>query len=173
MNDTTERATRLIFTYGNPSRGDDGLGPAVYEHLQAMQQENDLPNDIELLTDYQLQIEHAVDLEQRDAVLFVDADVSCPAPYSFQQLQAVQDSSYTTHAMSPAAVLAVYRQINHEEPAAAYLLTIRGYEFALGQPLSRQAEKNLLSALNFIKSLLAASTTQWDKSIMSDAKQCR
>ena len=161
MNIPAERAARLIFAYGNPSRGDDGLGPAVYEHLQAMQQENELPHDIELLTDYQLQIEHAVDLEQRDAVLFVDASVSCTAPYAFQQLQAVQDNSYTTHAMSPAAVLAVYQQINHVEPPAAYLLTIRGYEFALGQPLTLQAEKNLLCALDFIKTLLKASADEW------------
>ena len=161
MNVPTERAARLIFAYGNPSRGDDGLGPAVYEHLQAMQQENDLPHNVELLTDYQLQIEHAVDLEQRDAVLFVDASVSCTVPYCFQQLQAVQDNSYTTHAMSPAAVLAVYQQINHEEPPAAYLLTIRGYEFALGQSLTLQAEKNLLCALDFIKTLLNASADEW------------
>ena len=51
MNFATERgADRLIFAYGNPSRGDDGLGPAIYEHLQAMQ-ENELPHNIEPLTD--------------------------------------------------------------------------------------------------------------------------
>lgn len=163
----TERAARLLFAYGNPSRGDDALGPAVYESLQAMQQENGQPYDIELLTDYQLQIEHAIDLEQREAVLFVDASLSGPAPYSFQQLQAMQDNSYTTHAMSPAAVLAVYGQINHVEPPAAYLLTIRGYEFALGQPLTQQAEKNLVCALDFIKTLLTTSTSEWKRSIMS------
>ncbi len=61
------------------------------------------PDRVDLLTDYQLQIEHAVDLERRECVLFVDASVSATAPYEFYRLQAERDSSYTTHAMSPVA----------------------------------------------------------------------
>ncbi len=38
-------------------------------------------------------------------VIFVDASVSAPEPYDFHELQAERDESYTTHAMSPAAVL--------------------------------------------------------------------
>jgi Ni,Fe-hydrogenase maturation factor len=86
----------LIFGYGNPSRGDDALGPLLIVCLEAL----DLPN-VELLTDFQLQIEHALDLQNRERVLFVDASISCAPPYSFSRLNARKDASFTSHVMSP------------------------------------------------------------------------
>ena len=70
-------ASLLIFAYGNPSRGDDALGPLLLERLQAL----NLPH-VETLTDFQLQVEHAYDLQGRERVLFIDASVSCTAPYA-------------------------------------------------------------------------------------------
>ena len=58
----------LIFTYGNPSRGDDALGPAMYDLLVKHQRETSELGRVELLTDFQLQIEHAVDLQGRESV---------------------------------------------------------------------------------------------------------
>lgn len=139
----------LVFTWGNPSRGDDGLGPAVYDLLlqEGLQ-------GVDLLTDYQLQIEHSCDLEGRSRVLFVDASTSASAPFEFIRLQPEQDSSYTTHAMSPESLLSVYQQVYHCAPPPAWLLSIRGYDFGLGQPLSAQANSNLLAAYAHIKTLL-------------------
>ena len=139
----------LIFTWGNPSRGDDALGPAMYELLL---QENF--SGVDVLTDFQLQIEHSIDLEGRKRVLFVDASTSANAPFELTRLQPEQDSSYTTHAMSPQALLSVYQQVNGRMPPPAWLLSIRGYEFSLGLPLSTSANKNLLTAFDHIKSLL-------------------
>jgi len=143
-------APNLIFTYGNPSRGDDALGPAMFEMLEKHKLENRGLHEVDLLTDFQLQIEHAVDLEDRQTVLFVDAGISCSEPFEFQELRAERDDSFTTHAMSPASVLAVYQQINQCEPPPAYLLTIRAYEFGLGRPISVQAKANLQKAYRYI-----------------------
>lgn len=132
----------LVFAWGNPSRGDDALGPALLELLASRQEKGELP-DVELLTDFQLQVEHALDLQGRERVLFIDASVSVPQPCELRSLQAEQDTSYTTHAMSPAAILAVYAKINDEPPPPAFLLSIRGYEFDLGEALSAQARSNL------------------------------
>ena len=140
----------LIFTYGNPSRGDDALGPALFDMLEKHKLEGNDLKDIDLLTDFQLQIEHAIDLEDRQFVLFVDAGVSCSEPFEYTQLQADRDDSFTTHAMSPAAVLAVYKQINHCDPPPAWLLTIRAYEFGLGKPMSARAKVNLQKAFQYI-----------------------
>ncbi len=107
-------------------------------------------DDVDLLTDFQLQIEHAVDLEDRQCILFVDAGVSCAEPFELHQLQAERDDSFTTHAMSPASVLAVYKQINQEEAPPAYLLTIRAYKFGLGLPISEAARTNLDLAYQYI-----------------------
>jgi len=150
MNGWESHAPVLIFTYGNPSRGDDALGPSMYDLLEKHKQETNKLCGVDLLTDYQLQIEHAVDLEHRQLVIFVDASVSSPEPYGFHELQAERDESYTTHAMSPASVLEVFRQINHCDPPKTFLLAIRGYEFELGQNISEQAGINLQRSFEFI-----------------------
>jgi len=164
MNGRKSHAPVLIFTYGNPSRGDDALGPAMYDLLEKYKHETSKLDGVDLLTDYQLQIEHAVDLEHRELVIFVDACVSSPGPFGFHELQAERDESYTTHAMSPAAVLDVFRQINHCDPPLAYLLKIRGYEFELGQDISEQAKENLQQAFEFITNTIS-NDTGWHYSL--------
>jgi hydrogenase maturation protease len=140
----------LILTWGNPSRGDDALGPALFEMLEKHKRETGELKDVDLFTDFQLQIEHAVDLEDRQYVLFVDASVSCAEPFELHELQVERDKSFTTHAMSPASVLAVYEQVNNCDPPPAYLLTIRAYEFGLGLEMSEQAKVNLEQAYRHI-----------------------
>lgn len=148
----------LIFTWGNPSRGDDALGPRLYDLLQ-----NEALTDVEVLTDFQLQIEHAVDLENRKRVLFVDASVSAKPPFEFYRVKPVQDNSYSSHAMSPESLLEVYQKVNKQGPPDSFMLSIRGYEYGLGLPMSDKATSNLTNALAFIKQLLATSLTEdWE-----------
>lgn len=150
MNTEKARAPVLILTYGNPSRGDDALGTAMFDMLEKHKLETSQLDKVELFTDFQLQIEHAVDLEDRQYVLFIDAGVSCAEPFECHPLQADRDDSFTTHAMSPASVLAVYKQIHRRDPPPAYLLTIRAYEFGLGKSMSVQAKANLQKAYRYL-----------------------
>lgn len=150
MNARLRPAPVLIITYGNPSRGDDALGPVMFDLLEAHKQETEALDEVDILTDFQLQIEHAIDLENRQRILFVDAGVCCAEPFELHRLQAQKDDTFTTHAMSPASVLSVYEQINQQEAPPACLLTIRGYEFGLGLPISEAAGKNLGLAYQFI-----------------------
>ena len=138
----------LIFGYGNPSRGDDAIAPQLLSRLEALQ-----PAGVELITDFQLQVEHALDLEGRELALFIDASVSGAAPYSFSRLLPEQDNSYTSHEMSPASVLHVYQKINLEAPPPSYLLAVRGEFFDLGAPLSEAAEENAAAAFELLKKL--------------------
>ena len=140
----------LIFGYGNPSRGDDALGPRLLERLESQ----GFPG-IECLTDFQLQVEHALDLEGRELALFIDAHLSCPPPFQFTRLHPEADRSYTTHAMSPAAVLQVFAGIHHSPPPPAFLLSIRGERFELGEGLSHEAQANLEAAAQFAARLCA------------------
>ena len=137
----------LVFAWGNPSRGDDALGPELLDLLASRQEQGEFAH-VELLGDFQLQVEHALDLQGRERVLFIDASVSAQAPWELSALQPQRDTSYTSHAMSPAAILAVYEQINDGPPPPAWLLSIRGYAFELGQPLSAQAGSNLQDAFS-------------------------
>ena len=154
----------LILACGNPSRGDDALGPLFLERLAELREQRGDWDDVELLTDFQLQIEHAVDLENRALALFVDASVSGPPPFQFTRLQPARDTSYTSHALSPAAVLHVYEQINHAPPPPAFLLAICGERFELGEPLSAAAEANLAAALEFTGRLLTMrNVARWEQ----------
>lgn len=141
----------LLFGYGNVSRGDDALGPLLLEFIEADQ----TLDSVEILNDFQLQIEHALDLVGRSLVLFVDASVDCNGAFDFTELQPCCDKSYTSHAMSPAAVLQVYRTIRPESPPPSFLLSIQGEHFELGEGLSLKAQSHLQLAKPFIKSLLA------------------
>jgi hydrogenase maturation protease len=150
MPETTPTKPVLVFTYGNPSRGDDALGPALYEQLDQRQRTGEHFADVEFLTDFQLQVEHALDLRARHWVLFVDASQTAQPPFEFYRLSPAREVAHTTHAMSPAAVLAVYQQVFAIAPPPAFMLSIRGYQYGLGQPLSTQARRHLDEALTFV-----------------------
>lgn len=132
----------LVLAIGNESRGDDALAPLLSRSLQAA---FDHP-DFEFIEDFQLQVEHVTDLVGRQKILFLDADVSCEAPFHFSEISAAQDNSYTSHAMSPFALLHTYRQVYGEEAPNSYLLRLRGYGFELGEDLSVEASANMQAA---------------------------
>ncbi len=140
-------APTLIFGWGNPSRGDDALGPLFVEHFTALAARHPEWGEVECLTDFQLQVEHALDLQGRQRVLFVDASLDTPAPCSLTRVEAARDASFTTHAMSPQAVLKVYADIDEGEAPPCWLLAIRGERFELGEELSDVARQSLQAAL--------------------------
>jgi len=151
----TAVAPVLVFGWGNPSRGDDALGPMFAEQLQALL-EAASPGSVEVLTDYQLQIEHALDLAGRQRVLFVDASVDAAPPFEAHVLQPAADAIVMTHALSPAALLQVFRQLHDREPPPCTLLAIRGSVFDLGAAPSDAALANLALALAWGRHWLAA-----------------
>ncbi len=140
----------LLLGYGNPSRGDDALGVLLLEQLPAA-----CLQTVELLTDFQLQIEHALDLKNRRLVLFADASVSNSKPIAFSQLQPLFDNSYTTHAMNPAAIMQVYQDLEKTAPPPCFLLTMQAMQFELGDGLSEIAVNSLQAASIFVEKLLA------------------
>jgi hydrogenase maturation protease len=136
----------LVFGWGNLSRGDDALGPMFVRELSALAG-SDVGRRVELLEDYQLQIEHALDLVARQRVLFVDASVSCVAPFEVTTLSAACGAMFTTHALSPASVMRVYCDLYSIAPPPCTLLAIRGMHFALGEPPGPLALTNLALAV--------------------------
>jgi len=150
-------ADLLIFGYGNPSRGDDALGPALLDLLESHLDPDTrhAAGGIECLTDFQLQVEHALDLAGRKLVLFADAHARCDPPYRFERLVPAEAMAYTTHALSPAAVLGVYQRINGVAPPPCFLLGIRGDDFELGAALSQAAQDHLQAALCLVLGLCA------------------
>jgi hydrogenase maturation protease len=149
-------APTLIFGWGNPSRGDDALGPLFVEHFTALAALHPEWGELEFLTDFQLQVEHALDLQGRRRVLFVDASLDATPPCSLVRIEAERDASFTTHAMSPQAVLKVYADIDEGEAPPCWLLAIRGERFELGEPLTEAAQQSLQAALQLAADWIAA-----------------
>jgi hydrogenase maturation protease len=142
----------LVFGWGNASRGDDALGPLFIEQLSALAAADPASaGRIEFLDDYQLQVEHALDLVDRERVLFVDASLTCSAPFEVTQLAPSRDATFTTHAMSPTSVMQVYRDLQKAEPPPCTLLAIRGTRFELGEPPSPAALDHLAAAVEWAR----------------------
>lgn len=148
-------APTVVIAIGNPSRGDDALGPLLAARLADWLQSAGR-DDVEVIEDFQLQIEHALDLQGRQQAIFVDAGTgSTPAPFSFTPVAATADFGHTTHAISPGAVLHVYRQTLHDDPPPAWVMCIRGESFELGETLSEPARLRLEDALIALQERLA------------------
>ena len=87
---TASPATVLVIGYGNPGRLDDGLGPALAEALAALE----LPG-VTVEANYQLTVEDAAAVAEHDVVVFADASVNGPEPYSFQPVEPKSDCQVT------------------------------------------------------------------------------
>jgi len=123
-------------------------------------------SDIECQTDMQLQVEHVMDMQGREIVLFVDADLSCSPPFESSELKPEKDGSYTSHAMTPQALLHSYSKVLKEAPPATFLLRVRGERFELGDELSSAAQDHLKVSLKTVSRLCADSSAEiWRKAI--------
>ncbi|MCH9696613.1 MAG: hydrogenase maturation protease [Gammaproteobacteria bacterium] len=149
----------LIFGYGNPARGDDALGPLLAEHIESIQARQQWQH-VDVLSAYQLQIENVMDIAAYQITVFVDAHRSCSRPYCFDRCLPEVGQSYTSHALTPDALLAVYQQTYKQQPPPCYLLSIRGEQFELGQALSAAAQHNLQMASAFAEQLCVQSITR-------------
>lgn len=160
----------VIFAVGNPSRGDDAIGPELCGRLEKWLKNEGLADQFELIEDFQLQIEHALDLQDRHLALFIDAGANTPAPFTLQRIAPATGIAHTTHELPPEAVLQVYLQTEAAEPPPAFVLCVRGEEFELGEPLSAAAESHLEAAFGLLMQLCRQATLiDWTRATVNRA----
>ena len=141
----------LLYGFGNPGRGDDGLGPALAEAIEALA----MPG-VSVDANYQLTVEDAAEMGQYQAVLFADAAADGPSPFWFSRIDdsGVGRLGWTSHSVTPVQVVALARDLFGSK-VAAYVLGIRGYSFGeLDDGLSAPARDNLAQALAFARRAL-------------------
>jgi hydrogenase maturation protease len=165
----------VVLGWGNITRSDDGLGPLLMERVR----EARLPH-VTAIEDFQLQVEHALDLQGQELALFVDAGQGTPAPFSFAQTAARMDLTFTSHKQSPEAVLSVYETIVGKAPPPAFVLTVAGEDFSVGALLSPAGAQRLELAWDFLLGLLRAPSLEgwreaagcagavWEKGAIAD-----
>jgi hydrogenase maturation protease len=147
-------APLLVLGWGNPSRGDDALGPLLVEALASDAAQSLPAGTLDCLTDYQLQVEHALDLVGRERVLFVDAAVGLDAPFEARPVQPQRDRHFSSHALSPQALLQVFVDLQRCTPPECTVLAIRGRRWALGEAPDAQACADLEQALAWARGWL-------------------
>lgn len=148
----------LVIGYGNPLCGDDGIGPYVVEQLAdaAMQR----PTDTEYLMLRQLTPELAETMSHTDTVIFVDAaDGGAPGCIICHEFKAAATSPETapgafTHNVKVATLLENTRFLYGRQPTA-YLYTISGENFNLGDSFSPAVESALPSLFDQLKARIA------------------
>ena len=148
------KAPVVVFAVGNPSRGDDAIGPELLGRLAAWLEKEGLTERVELIEDFQLNIEHALDLEGRELALFIDAGENTPAPCVFERIFPAAIPTHSTHALPPQAVLQVYRQTEGKEPPPAFVLCVRGECFELGEGLMPEALGRVAEAMELLEQLM-------------------
>ena len=139
----------VVFGWGNDARGDDGLGPLLLQRVARAAWP-----EVRAIDDFQLQIEHALDLDGADLALFLDAGADTPAPFTFAEIEPALVATPTTHALAPEAVLDVYARALHRSPPPAFTLCVRGERFELGEGLSAEAGERLEAAWAFVQGLM-------------------
>ena len=151
-------APLVVFAVGNPSRGDDAIGPVICGRLAKWLENEKLTDRVELIEDFQLNVEHALDLQGRELALFIDAGENTPAPFIFEQIFPSTAPSHTTHALPPQAVLQVYRQMEGTEPPPSFVLCVRGEGFELGAEMTPTALGGVEAAMELVERLFRKPT---------------
>lgn len=149
-------AAVVVLACGNPSRGDDALGPLLLERLQGWLENAGLADEYELISDFQWQVEHALDLVGRRLALFIDAGQDTPAPFIFRQVLALDLATSSMHSCSPETLLAVLPRIGQPVSPPAFVLCVAGEGFDLGTALSAAAATHADCAFELLKELCRA-----------------
>lgn len=138
----------LIIAYGNPLRGDDGVGWQVAELLIHKRWAEEVP----ILTRHQLTPELAERISEAARVIFVDAHAGiCPG--EIQTRRIIADAEFSgafTHHLTPESLLAAAHEFYGRCPDA-WLFSVTGGSFALQETLSPAVMASLPHLLSEIE----------------------
>jgi hydrogenase maturation protease len=133
----------LIIGYGNPLRGDDGVGPRAAELLADTGEARrggvtpPLPNGVQVLVCHQLTIELAPQIAEADRLILIDARAT-GEPGSIEQCiltPAIPDRSSLTHHIDAQGLLAAAELLYGRAPETV-LFTVSGGSFDCGERLT-------------------------------------
>ncbi|MCX7671627.1 MAG: hydrogenase maturation protease [Anaerolineae bacterium] len=153
-------ARNLVIGYGNPLRGDDGIGVRAAERL-AEAVEADSDGEVEVVTRHQLALELAPLVAAAERLILLDACVGGePGAVNEQVLTpATTDVGALSHHLDPRGLLAA-AQILYGRAPTAILLTVAGASFDYGETLSPPVAAALPQLVARVKQLLLRSNAR-------------
>ena len=141
---STHRNTILVIGYGNPLRGDDGIGQQVAEAVEVWN-----VSHVRSIAVHQLTPELAAELSQVDCAIFVDACIDSNT-LRIEELQPNSDSlSANGHFLDPRSLLSLAAQLYGNVPQA-WLIAVPGTTFEFSDRLSATAQQGVNLTLETI-----------------------
>jgi len=142
----------LIYGCGNPGRQDDGLGVFVAERIEKWIKKENIEY-VKIDCNYQLNIEDAAEMADKDIIVFVDASKEDLSDYLLTRVKPSNKLEFTTHSISPSYLLNLCNVIYNRSPEV-YLLHIKGYKWDFMGEITEKAKRNLGKAYNFLKKFI-------------------
>ena len=140
----------LVIGYGNPLRGDDGVGPVIAEELARNMCA--LDPKVKVVACHQLNPEMAEAVADTRAVIFVDASVELkPGDVRISTVQPDQFAPAAfTHSMKPSALLATASELFGQAPRAQKV-AIGAASFDIGMALTPEVRAAVSKATKLIQ----------------------
>ncbi len=144
---------KLLIGYGNTLRNDDAAGWRIVEQLTP----ECTDSGVKAVMAHQLLPEIAATVAQAEVAIFVDAALDGePGAIRVVELHPL-DHMEDAHALTAAGVLFLAKSLFGDYPPA-YLVTITGVDFELGEVLSHPVARALPQAVATVRRLLAMKT---------------
>ena len=153
--DESCEATRrvLVIGYGNPLRGDDGLGQVIAARIA----ETARPEAIGVVVAHQLTPELAEPISRSDLVIFVDAAVDVPAG-QIKVVPIIADAREAPgtlgHHCGPSQLIAAAQDLYGHSPEA-WAIVVGGASWDYAESLSPAVEHLVPRVLHYIELLIA------------------
>lgn len=144
----------LIIGFGNPLRGDDGIGWHTAQRLSGLVN----PSDVQVIACHQLTPELAEDISRAERVLFIDAARNLPPGEMrcepvLPMGNAVPPISYSHH-LSPATLLNVSREL-YSSSTRAFLISVGGQDFSEHECLSTTLSKIFDDVITLVQNFIS------------------
>lgn len=123
----------LIICVGNPSRGDDAIGPLIAEALQLQQ-----PN-LNVIETFQLQPELVEDMADHALVIILDAQTNTGESITLRRILPTSTLGWCSHALSPEQLAGLYQTAFAGPLPEIIAIGIQARQFELGTPPSHSA----------------------------------
>ena len=144
-------AKALIIGYGNPLRGDDGLGWHAARLLETVAP----AHDAEVLARHQLLPELAQPASEVETLILVDAaSEGVPGRLEWRRVMPQAGPASFPHHLSPEALLGMAKELYGRCPQG-YVVSVAGADFACGEELSPVVQAALPPLVELVEKLLS------------------
>jgi hydrogenase maturation protease len=145
----------LVYGFGNPGREDDALGHETAKMLEDWAQHHKFDN-IDVETNYQLNVEDAEKISHYDSIIFIDATQEDLHEFKFSHLEPSNKKvEFTMHAVSPSYLLYLCKDLFNKTPYACQM-AIKGFSWEFKEGLTDNAKLNMLQAFQYLTRRLEA-----------------